>query len=553
MSSSSSMSALSMPATPSLEQQLAAVNLEIQEVKQQIQKLDEELKITTDKDDKLYLRKKEEQLRKEKEQLRKKEEQLREKELVLMKQQQLLPAVERKTVAGHGLPALGRGGVGAGSPSSASENKKHLPAKLLVKPFTVLKNLKLHDEGASIWETAKNEQLFWHSESGIQGFVRQVLGDVIAAAGLIKEIDLANELSVVDQRPDIWLVLKNGVPVGVVEVKKPGHDIMQKPSVFGQIYDYLLQLQSFHGLKTPFGIVTTYKQWRICWLDNDNSDSLAVSDSIQDSSAAEAKVPEIEETLDDGERSADIDLGEPAKMSNDHRIVHGTNIMQFDDDSLVTMLASLLHKMTHVELSPVKLLDESRSYIVANEKSWYWARLSLPKADTRLSSTAMPNLNTQQFWLLKDFRGGVDGRVWLACSRGGLACVIKFSVGDGSDDDKKDRLETEMKRWQSINHEERVRVQRIAGSWALLMPYLRHATEADFANDQFRADTIEEVNRWGKAGYQQDDAGRRHVGVMSPGVKGSKARPVFFDLAHVQSDVAEGDAVAHMLKKLNLN
>jgi hypothetical protein len=328
---------------------------------------------------------------------------------------------------------------------------------------------------------------------------------------------------------------------------------MQKPSVFGQIYDYLLQLQSFHGLKTPFGIVTTYKQWRICWLDNDNSDSLAVSDSIQDSSAAEAKVPEIEETLDDGERSADIDLGEPAKMSNDHRIVHGTNIMQFDDDSLVTMLASLLHKMTHVELSPVKLLDESRSYIVANEKSWYWARLSLPKADTRLSSTAMPNLNTQQFWLLKDFRGGVDGRVWLACSRGGLACVIKFSVGDGSDDDKKDRLETEMKRWQSINHEERVRVQRIAGSWALLMPYLRHATEADFANDQFRADTIEEVNRWGKAGYQQDDAGRRHVGVMSPGVKGSKARPVFFDLAHVQSDVAEGDAVAHMLKKLNLN
>jgi hypothetical protein len=279
MSSSSSMSALSMSATPSLEQQLAALDRKIEKVERQIQKLDEELKITTDKDDKLYLRKKEEQLRK-------KEEQLREKELVLMKQQQLLPAVERKTVAGHGLPALGRGGVGAGSPSSASENKKHLPAKLLVKPFTVLKNLKLHDEGASIWETAKNEQLFWHSESGIQGFVRQVLGDVIAAAGLIKEIDLANELSVVDQRPDIWLVLKNGVPVGVVEVKKPGHDIMQKPSVFGQIYDYLLQLQSFHGLKTPFGIVTTYKQWRICWLDNDNSDSLAVSDSIQDSSAA---------------------------------------------------------------------------------------------------------------------------------------------------------------------------------------------------------------------------------------------------------------------------
>jgi hypothetical protein len=560
-------------AAMSVAEELASVKRQIIDVNDEIEAV--KVQLTADnlsdiKENKLL--DKEKQLREEKNKLLDKENKLLDKEnklldkeMFLMKQQQQQQQhqrkqeehqrkqEERKTLARHGLPPLGRGGIGAGSPSSSSENKKHSPAQLVEKTFAVLTDLELLNEGASIWETAKNNQLLLHTESDIQGFVKLVLGDAIAAAGLKDELHLANELSVVDLRPDIWLVLSSHrMPVGVIEVKKPGSTIMQKPLVFGQIYDYLLQLQSFNGLKTPFGIVTTYVEWRICWLANDSSDNLAAS-TFHDTSSVEAKTSDIDETMNytTDLDVDDVDLGEPTQMSDDLRIVHGTNVMQFDDNNLVNMLATLLHKMTHVELSPVALIDASRSYIVTNEKSWYWARLSLSKPDTRLSSTAMPKSNTQQFWLLKDFRGGVDGRVWLACSRSGAACVIKFSVGQGSDDDKKARLEQEMKLWHIINEDARVRVQRIAGSWALVMPYLRHATDADFANADFQADTSEEVKRWADAGYQQDDAARRHVGLKSPG-DNSKHRPVFFDLAHVQEGVSPAVALEYMMKKLDL-
>ncbi len=166
----------------------------------------------------------------------------------------------------NGLPSLQRQSVGAGSPSSASENQAHVQAEFVEKAFVLLPDLTLRAEGRSVWETHHNNQLKWHSESDIQGFVRQALGDIIAAAGLQDRIELANELGVVDLRVDIWLVLMNGVPIGVVEVKKPGESIMNSPYLFGQIFDYMLQLQAFHGLSTPFGIVTTFQQWRVCWL-----------------------------------------------------------------------------------------------------------------------------------------------------------------------------------------------------------------------------------------------------------------------------------------------
>lgn len=64
------------------------------------------------------------------------------------------------------------------------------------------------------------------------------------------------------------VVSKSGIPVGVIEVKKTPKeiDIMNHPQVHGQILDYMLRLKSFHGLRSVFGIVSTYSQWRFYWL-----------------------------------------------------------------------------------------------------------------------------------------------------------------------------------------------------------------------------------------------------------------------------------------------
>lgn len=38
--------------------------------------------------------------------------------------------------------------------------------------------------------------------------------------------------------------------------------------MLGQMYDYLLLLKSFHGVTEAFGLLTTYEQWRVCWLSS---------------------------------------------------------------------------------------------------------------------------------------------------------------------------------------------------------------------------------------------------------------------------------------------
>src|SRR5690348_9514734 len=86
-------------------------------------------------------------------------------------------------------------------------------------------------------------------------------------------------------RPDIWLIAtRTGNPLGVVEVKKPGESILSEKLVLGQIYDYMLRLKSFHGLKDVFGVLTTYEEWRICWFPHSQTtaEATAVSNNREE-------------------------------------------------------------------------------------------------------------------------------------------------------------------------------------------------------------------------------------------------------------------------------
>jgi hypothetical protein len=173
--------------------------------------------------------------------------------------------------------------------------------------------------------------------------------------------------------------------------------------------------------------------------------------------------------------------------------------------------------MMYIPVLPIKLFDVSRPYIVVTEASWVWKSLKFPKK-LRLRSREMPQTNTKQFCLLKDFRGGVDGRVWLACSTSGRACVIKFASNEDhvSDDQQLQRLECERNLWHEIHNEKRVRVQRCAGHWALVMPFLRHLTQEDLKSDEKRKAVVAAVNTLAAKGYVQLDASLRHVGWLSP-------------------------------------
>ena len=60
------------------------------------------------------------------------------------------------------------------------------------------------------------------SESDVQGFVKDVMYDVINVAGISGRINIYNEITLTRLRPDIWIVMKDKrSPLCVVEVKKP--------------------------------------------------------------------------------------------------------------------------------------------------------------------------------------------------------------------------------------------------------------------------------------------------------------------------------------------
>jgi hypothetical protein len=282
----------------------------------------------------------------------------------------------------RGFPVLSSAAF-VGSPSSTPAGSgKHQPAALVLKELALLTSAAFQAQPvveSQIWAAAAAhapDPLPWSTESDVQGFVKQALSDCIVSGGLQRQLRLSNEISVDDQRPDVW-VLHMGksegaalnLPVGVGEVKKPkGHartavrtvaavpdalpdiaalslqpavlaavapsstvrvssriatakaaaaaatsvaavaaaaaaaspsssaaaiqaDGLDKPTLLGQIFDYMCMLRTQYGLRYVFGVVTNYAEWRIVWLPDTEAAALATELPYQNVKPADSDTP----------------------------------------------------------------------------------------------------------------------------------------------------------------------------------------------------------------------------------------------------------------------
>jgi hypothetical protein len=86
--------------------------------------------------------------------------------------------------------------------------------------------------------------------------------------------------------------------------------------------------------------------------------------------------------------------------------------------------------------------------------------------------------NTKKFYLLEDYHGGADGRVWLACNGSGRLLVLKLS---------KDRsYEQEAQRWRDIWDVSNVSTISLMSSHAHLMPFAFHGILGTDGKIKFR-------------------------------------------------------------------
>jgi hypothetical protein len=444
-----------------------------------------------------------------------------------------------KTFFQDGIPPLGRR---SGSKSKGSVSKeKHDDALMIECVFQVLPDERLcRQDNSYLWlgYEINGESNDWGSESDIQGLVKQVLQSVIYTVGLQGQVKCFNELSIFDLRPDIWIVCIGGSPIGVVEVKKPGDGgALQNPYVQGQIFDYMLRLQSFFGLEHVFGILSSYEEWRICWMPS------------SDVAAGATTIP-----LPAQDREKETETVVP------QRLLHGSQLFAWNDQALPHVLCTTILKMYSSPRSPVQLVDKNRPYIIIDENQWRWGKIGVESEDG-LHHSELPSAN--RFTLLADLREGADGRVWRACTDAGLGCCIKFPLRlgnhEGSDAEQMAQIQDEAAKWHKAYGEMSARVLRLAGRPALIMRYLRPVELVDGNLTKEDEDAVKTaIEKFAEKGLKHDDLAIRHLGILSPPKKSRGARTtaptevMLFDLGRVSQEQDRAVAVADMLSQLNL-
>lgn len=181
--------------------------------------------------------------------------------------------------------------------SSTSHTSRSSPAVLVERPFRLvhfepsLANREV--ASATLADLRGRGALDYSTERSISQFIKNFIEDGAFIAGLDRVLMVADEAALIDYAPDsvsraYTMIIKLGAFfVMAVEVKCPRKDpaasVVSDPDVAGQLYDYLLGIQSMFGTR-PLGIISDGRFWRICWLPSE--DDIAAASSLEEVLAA---------------------------------------------------------------------------------------------------------------------------------------------------------------------------------------------------------------------------------------------------------------------------
>ena len=393
--------------------------------------------------------------------------------------------------------------------------------------------------------------LVWGSEAQVYSLVERVLRNVSLEIGM-SQMNSIQQLSLFEAfKPDIWIVCAFGIPIGLVEVTSSlvSNPPLENPMCFGQIYDYLTYLKECLGVVDPFGILTTYDEWQIVWLPE--SDDYATASQLPPSYGqppASTNYPSCVQGpqyhlmdldppnwdknpalhipsagRDITESMGDLSLANPQPARSDNsqdRVLHGTNIICWNDPKLSFFLASVLHKMNASPRNSIEMsLQLSRSYIFVSKDTWQWEK---PKQSVSLHVKSTIPSEVDHAFLLADLGGGGDGRVWLGSTASGEVFVAKFSEDESS-------LQQEKQLWESIWNCS-TRVTQLNNYSVLLMPWIKPCHTKQELNDEVKLAAKQAIKAFAIAGYRHDDLKWSHVGLY---IKDNKLQALLFDLARV--------------------
>lgn len=202
--------------------------------------------------------------------------------------------------------------------------------------------------------------------------------------------------------------------------------------------------------------MSTYDQWRICWLPDCDP-------------AATASSPE---KLREWAQKTDFVVDHFDLNGDPRSTLHCTGIFDYNHETLVLHLIDVVRKMW---FSPY---DKKRPLIRAGQR--YQLLNKVDKSYTKLCpnpklSYFPPSGNAEKFFVLQQYEEGADGRVFLAAHQDAgeflRLCALKFPKADGGG------IKKEADRWKNI-HDIPATYARVATfrQEALCMPFAFHAS-----------------------------------------------------------------------------
>lgn len=457
-----------------------------------------------------------------------------------------------------GIPTLRRTLSETGPSIPSDEEHKH--ASFAEAPFGLIPedawNHMLHVPSRLF--TNPSGELIYSSENDVAAFVKSYVSAVVEAIGLGDMVELHSEIGTFNVRPDLWVVSVTGVPVGVIEVKKPDvtgkPSAMSHPNVLGELYDFLKHLPNFYGVSPCFGVLTNMNNWRFAWLPDDNADAMAAEEErLSDSDEAAADECEdgdcaveekvmphclIEDEEDPNEDTCD-------ELDTSTRSLRVSQIFdKSDTTALGRAITAAILKMLRADSQPFSTpfdrLGERTilKFTKGAETAVFWTRL---KVKPRWDCIAKPK---KFLFAIKDLGRGADGRVWLTSSSTGAVCVLKFALSGKLSDTM-----TEKAAWRRVYPGIPVNAEIWCGHPALRMPYF--CPKLDDKDTALALVRNCLSTKFAAKGMIHEDVQWRNIGFFKQSRSGKTYSAVVFDLASVRDmREDEDDTWVHMACEL---
>lgn len=447
-------------------------------------------------------------------------------------------------------------------------------------PFSAAEHVDISNNSNIIWREARispvdgTKRLVYSSIEDIIYFVRTFVDDVLAALQLSLYLNVG--VAIKQIRPDIICVFTGDhILVGVVEVKKPGGNVLLQPTVLGDLLDQMLLVEGFYGMGPVIGILTTAEEWVVSWFPAD-SEALKHCDTINTLEAsfstrsiscaqvmgAKSTPSQTRGTIHTIERAEDVPLssGDDNNELNEEmgRVLSTTDVVNIHTNPIRVL--QLLCSAFQLMAMPRPHYDGSVSRCLLKFHKEIRTATFHPAAYDDILSLVdfnkFPSRDVRSLIALEDLGRGSTGKGWLCVtvtrSRSGV-CVLKFD----NENEKSIKLMHERDMWTLLYPEfsSMVTLENWSGADALVMPHF--STVLEHEREQYRGALVDVlINKFMAKGKVHKDVRWSNIGKYMS--QNGNVVLVVFDLYSVvdYNREAHGDwiqtAVNSLYNKANL-